>query len=219
MKQNILTALTLTASIGWAIPCAADQTDARCDIYRKGSDHADKMIPCTVSQRQGFITISRQDGVTHEISPVGDQGDAYRDQQGRPVRREDALDREGMIVRFESESVYVYWDTSALHPSDASNPTAPFSTKDYDATALLRCKARGAAKEGQCPAGIARMENRQASVTIKSPRGTQFTVNFMAGYVNATKHEVDAKLKGDTWTLTLDNGEVYEVPLSAIEGG
>jgi hypothetical protein len=37
--------------------------------------------------------------------------------------------------------------------------------------------------------------------------------------VNATVGEVSAELNGDLWTVTRDNGEVYEVPLSAIEGG
>ena len=105
---------------------------------------------------------------------------------------------------------------SALNPSDADNPTAPFSTKEYDATTLLRCKAAGDGELGTCPAGILRMEVRQASIVIQSQLGEQFTVNFMTDYVNATNHEVDARRDGDTWVLTLDNGEVYEVPLAAI---
>jgi len=31
----------------WMAPSLANWTDARCDIYPKGSDHTDKMIPCT----------------------------------------------------------------------------------------------------------------------------------------------------------------------------
>ena len=42
---------------------------------------------------------------------------------------------------------------------------------------------------------------------------------LMTGYVNATNREVKAELNGDTWTVTIDNGDVYEVPLAAIEGG
>jgi hypothetical protein len=65
------------------------------------------------------------------------------------------------------------------------------------------------------------MEHSQASIVIQSQLGQQFTVNFMAGYVyaTATVGEVSAELNGDLWTVTRDNGEVYEVPLSAIEGG
>ena len=113
----------------------------------------------------------------------------------------------------------MYWDTSALKPSEKDDPTAPFSTKDYDATTLLRCKSAGDNEYGSCPAGISRMDDGQASITVKSPLGEQFTLNFMTDYVNATNHEADARLQGDTWIVNVDNGEVYEVPLAAIEGG
>jgi len=171
----------------WMAPSLADWTDARCEIYPKGSDHADKMIPCTFGQRQGFITITREDGVTHNLSPIGDAPGNFRDQQGRPVYRQSGLGDQGLIFRFEDGSVYVYWDTSALDPSEEDNPMAPFSTKDYDATTLLRCTAVGDSESGNCPAGILRMENRQASIVIQSQLGKQFTINFTTDYVNAER--------------------------------
>jgi len=203
----------------WTTQSPADWTDARCDIYAKGSDHTDKMIPCVFAQRQGAVTITRDDGITHRLEPIGDVPGNFRDQQGRPVYRQSGLGTQGQIYRFENESVFVYWDTAALNPSEEDNPTAPFSTTDYDATTLLRCMAVGDAEYGSCPAGIARMENRQASITVQSQLGEQFTINFMSDYVNAANHEVDARLEGDTWIVTVDNGDVYEVPLAAIEGG
>ncbi len=33
------------------------------------------------------------------------------------------------------------------------------------------------------------------------------------------QHFCIARLEGDTWTVTISNGEIYEVPLAAIEGG
>ena len=219
----ILTAAFLTALAAYATPSAADSTDARCDIYPKGSDREEKMIPCTFSQRQGHITITRADGVTHDLTPVGGKPGEFQDQDGRPVDRQSGLGSEGQIFRFKDGSLFLYWDTSALKPADKDNATAPFATKaaggEYDATTLLRCKTATDKKFRHCPGGILRMEKRQASIVIKSPHGKQFTINFMTDYVNATNHQVKAKLKGDTWTLTLDNGEVYEVPLAAIEGG
>ena len=205
----------------WATAAAADSTDARCDIYPRGEDHTDKMIACTFSQRQGYVTITRADGVTHDLSPVGDQPGNYRDQQGRTVLREDGgLGDQGLIFRLPDESVYVYWNTAALKPpADKDNPTAPFTTADYNATTLLRCRAAGSEEFGTCPAGILRMEDKQASVVVQNQKGEQFTINFMTGYVNATNREVKAELKGDTWTVTVENGEIYEVPLAAIEGG
>ncbi len=219
--MNRLTRMAAFVAAAWVAAAAADSTDARCDIYPRGADHTDKMIACTFSQRQGYVTITRADGVTHDLTPVGDAPGNYRDQNGRAVYRQDGgMGDQGMIFRLPDESVFVYWDTAALKPpSDKDNPTAPFSTTEFDATTLLRCRAAGAKDFGQCPAGIARMDNRQASVTVQSPKGEKFTINFMTGYVNATNREVKAELKEDTWTVNVENGEVYEVPLAAIEGG
>ncbi len=41
----------------------------------------------------------------------------------------------------------------------------------------------------------------------------------MTDYLNVTVGEVEASLEGDTWVVTGDNREIYEVPLAAIEGG
>ena len=116
--------------------------------------------------------------------------------------------------------MFVYWDTTALEPvSDEDNWTAPFSTADYDATTRLRCRAADAQAFESCPAGILRMEGGQASIVVQSPSGEQFTINFLTDTVNATNREVEASLDGDTWTLQFANGETWEVPLAAIEGG
>jgi hypothetical protein len=197
----------------------ADTMAARCDIYPAGEDHTDVMIPCTFSQRQGFVSIDRSDGIRHEFEPVGDTPGNYVDQHGRPVYRQSGLGDQGLIFRLPDESVFVYWSTAALEPQEGDNPTAPFSTADYDATALLRCRDAGAADFGQCPAGILRMEGGQASIVVQDPKGEQFTINFMTDYVNATNRPVEARREGDTWILEFANGQVWEVPLAAIEGG
>lgn len=213
-------ALATTATILFSQSIAADWTDARCDIYEKGSDHASKMIPCTFGQRQGSITITRDDGVTHDLSPEGDQPGNYRDQDGNAVYRQSGLGDQGQIFRFETESVFVYWSTAALEPqSEEDNWSAPFTTDEYDATTRLRCRAAGDSEFGSCPAGILRMEDRQASIVVQNQLGEIFTINFMTGYINATNREIKATLEGDTWTVTVANGEVYEVPLAAIQGG
>ena len=219
--MKILVSIVAAAVMSFSAPAVADFVEARCDIYPKGSDKLEKMIPCTFGQRQGYITITRDDGVTHELSPVGDAPGNYRDADGHAVYRQSGLGDSGQIFRFEDQSLYVYWDTSALTPvaSAEENWTAPFTTADYDATTRLRCKAPGEQEFGSCPAGIARMEGGQASITVQNQLSEQFTINFMKEYVNATNRKVDARLEGDTWTVTVDNGEVYEVPVAAIEGG
>ena len=211
--------VTAILAPAWAGIVAADWTEARCDIYPKGSDHTDKMIHCTFAQRQGHVTITREDGVTHDLSPAGDAVGNFRDQHGRTVYRQSGLSDQGLIFRFPDESVYVYWNTAALEPVDADNPTWPFTTQDYDATTLLRCRAADDTEFGNCAAGILRMENRQASIVVQNQAGEQFTINFMTDYVNASNRKVDARLEGDTWIVVIDGKEVYEVPLAAIEGG
>lgn len=209
----------LLAAATWAVSATADWTEAACEIYPAGEDHTDVTLPCTFSQRQGYITITRSDGITHELSPVGDTPGNFEDQDGRTVYRESGLGDQGLIFRLPDESVYVYWNSKMLEPTAEDNPTAPFTTADYDATALFRCKAPGDADFGSCPGGILRMEDNQASIVVQNQAGEQFTINFMADYVNATNRELDARQEGDTWTLEFENGEVWEVPLAAIEGG
>lgn len=211
--------LAAALAMGWASPSFADSTPAACAIYPAGEDHSDVLVPCRFSQRQGSITLTRADGTTHELSPTGDAPGNFLDQEGRGVYRQSGLGDQGLIFRFPDESVYVYWNTDMLRPADDGNPTAPFSTGEYDATALFRCKAAGETDFGRCPGGILRMEQQQASVVVQGPSGDQFTINFMTDYVNATNRTVDARLDGDTWTLDFGNGEVWEIPLAAIEGG
>ncbi|MFV8819691.1 hypothetical protein [Haliea sp. E17] len=219
MKTPLWMSVGLALVLAGMATARADTTEARCDIYPAGEDKASAMLACTFSQRQGAVTIRRDDGVDHELSPVGDTPGNYVDAAGRAVYRESGLGDQGLIFRFPDESVYVYWSTAALEPADADNPTAPFSTADYDATTLLRCRPVTDTEFGTCPAGILRMEGGQASIVVQSPAGEQFTINFMADYVNATNREVQAELNGDTWTVTINGSEVYEVPLAAIEGG
>lgn len=211
----------LAVAVFHTTPALADSTKARCDIYPAGQDKASKMIPCTFSQRQGYITITRDDGVIHDLAPVDNVSGNFKDQDGRKVYRNSGLGDQGMIFRLADESVYVYWNTSALSPTknDTGNPTAPYTTADYDATALIRCGKVGTTELDTCPAGILRMEDKQASIVITSPAGEEFTINFMKDYINATNREVKTRLDGDVWEVIINGKEIYEVPLAAIEGG
>lgn len=220
MDNQSIPALLLIAA--WALGpgfVSADTAEARCDIYPRGEDHTDKIIPCTFSQRQGHINIRRSDGVEHDLAPTGEAVGNFVDQHGRTVYRNSGLGDQGVIFRFPDESVFVYWSAAGLEPVDQDNPTWPFTTEQYDATALFRCKAPGAEEFGSCPGGILRMDRGQASVVVRNPSGERFTINFMTEYVNATNRELEARLAGDLWILEFENGEIWEVPLAAIEGG
>ena len=198
----------------------ADWTDARCDIYPRGEDHTDVTVPCTFSQRQGYVTITLENGETYDLEPEGETLGNFRDQHGQRVYRESGLGDQGLIFRFPDESVYVYWNPGLLaKQDDPDNWTAPFTTDEYDATTRLNCKPVGASEFQTCPAGILRMEDGQASIVIQNLSGEIFTINFMSDYVNASNREADASLEGDSWTVTINGDEIYEVPLAAIEGG
>ncbi len=205
--------------ISMSAPVLADSTRARCDIYPAGSDHVSASFACTFSQRQGNVNIDRSDGISHELQPTGEAVGNFRDQHGDTVYRQSGLGDQGLIFRFPVESVYVYWNTAAFEPATPDHPTWPFTTQDYDATTLLRCRAVDDSEFGKCPAGILRMEDKQASIVVQNQTGAQFTINFMTDSVNATNRKVDARLEGDTWIITIDDDEIYEVPLAAIEGG
>ena len=209
-------AICLSCSAAVAI---ADTTEAACEIYPRGEDHTDVFLPCTFSQRQGYITINRGDGVTHQLSPEGDAPGYFADQHGRSVIRQSGLGDQGQIFRFPEESIYLYWNADRLTVSADDSGTAPFSTQDFDATTRLRCRRAGQQAFASCPAGIVRMENSQASITVQNQHGEQFTINFMSDYVNATNRELSSRLEGDTWILNFADGEVWEVPIAAIEGG
>lgn len=226
MHRYLTVSLVWALAFGHTVASRADSVDARCDIYPLGEDHTEKMIPCTFSQSQGYVFIRRSDGVVHDLSPVGDRAGNFDDQNGRPVYRQSGLGEAGQIYRMPDESVYVYWSTAAFERrSDMENFSAPFTTANYDATTRLRCRAPGDSEFSSCPAGILRMENGQASIVVQNQYGEQFTMNFMRDeqtgepYVNATNREVDVHMQGDTWIITIDGKEVWEVPLAAIEGG
>lgn len=220
-----MSAITTARSLGLALtilalPAQADSVDARCDIYPRGSDHASAVIPCVFSQRQGAVTIRRNDGVVHELVPEGETPGNFLDAQGRRVFRQSGLGRDGLIFRLPAESVYVYWNTAGLPGSAGKIRDAdePYSTADYDAITRLRCRI-GNGEMQFCPAGILRMEAGQASIVITGPKGNEFTLNFMRDYINSAGHEIDATRQADTWLVTVDADEYYEVPIAAIEGG
>jgi hypothetical protein len=217
MRALIYVVAALMATV--SATSGADSAKAACVIYPAGEDHTDVNIPCTFSQRQGHITIVRSDGVSHDLTPSGDTPGNFTDGEGRTVYRQSGLADQGLIFRFPDESVYVYWNTKMLEPDDPNSPTWPFTTQDYNATALLRCRAAGENQFGSCPAGVLRMDDGQASVVVQNPGGEQFTINFMKDYVNASNRELKARQDGDTWILEFANGEAWEVPIAFIQGG
>jgi hypothetical protein len=116
-KNAFLSTLLICTSFLLAPIAKADTINSRCDIYPRGEDRVSKVVNCTFSQRQGFITISREDGITYELKPNGTN--RYTDQNGNPVIRE--IDGNTLIFRLQKESVYVYQGEKAPSSSHSHN--------------------------------------------------------------------------------------------------
>jgi hypothetical protein len=209
-----------------AIPpfALADSTRARCDIYPAGSDHASATIPCTFSQYQGNVYIDRSDGVRHELRPTGDVPGNFVDQAGKAVYRQSGLGSAGLIFRMPDESVFVFWDAALPEQAagDEDNPTAPYTTAEYDATTLLRCSLGDPSHDASCPAGIRRGPPGSGSATIHvtAPDGAERVLDFAAGNVTTPGGgELTWGKQGDEWYIGIDNREYYVVPEAAVYGG
>lgn len=219
-----------------SLPAAAEWIEAQCDIYPAGSDEMETSVACRYGTEEGMVSILREDGVEYHLEPAGDDPLAYLDQDGNAVTQEADPGADVLVFRTPTESVFV-WEAAAYTSPDTGeaadgdavpdadyNPTAPFTTDDYDATALLPCQTEGEAP-GQCAAGISRMQDERASVTVLDKAGQPFTINFMADAasgapeVEATGgHKVSAQVEEDVWYITVDDTTTYEVALDAILG-
>ena len=220
-----LVASGLLVCLGFWHETNADTTDARCDIYPMGEDHTSATIPCTFSQRQGYIMIDRSDGVLHDLSPTGDQPGNYVDQAGRPVYKQSSLGEEGLIFRLPDESVFVYWDASSVSAMNArgdvkTSATAPYTTAEYDATTLLACSIGESTHDNTCPAGILRGGPGSATVRIMNPAGEERVLNFEIGDVTTPGGGdlIWRQQEGD-WYIGIGDREFYLVPEAVVYGG
>lgn len=102
-----------------ALPAHSDTAAARCDVYPLGESKASKSLPCQFSQRQGYVSITRSDGIAYHLSPKDDGVGNYLDQDGQPVYRRSGLGAEGLIFQMPEFSVYVYWDTTLKNANSA----------------------------------------------------------------------------------------------------
>jgi hypothetical protein len=215
--RRILAAIAIGLSTAGA---HGDTVDARCDVYPAGEDRASAMLPCSFSQRQGYVTITRADGVVHELSPTGDIPGNFVDANGAPAYRRTGLGEDGLIFQLPAESVYVYWDTAALEGDAGDNPTAPYSTTEYDATTLLPCSTDVENYVFECPAGIRRGEPGFAEIRIQSLDRGERVLQFEPDSIAAPDAAlIDGTKIGDEWLIVVDDREYYRIPEAAITGG
>lgn len=121
LPQFLTAAAVALLWMGSPAAVRADTVSARCDIYPRGSDKVSKVVACTFSQRQGYVTIDRADGVRHELSPQRTAGN-YIDEDGRKAVRSKGLGSQGQIYRLARETIYVHWDTAGLPGRGEARP-------------------------------------------------------------------------------------------------
>ncbi len=222
--RSLVTTITLLTALLHPGLASADWTQARCDIYPRGSDRASVTLPCVFSQTQGHVVITRSDGVTYDLIPVEDTPDHYRDAKGNDGYVEYGLGKQGLIFRLNSESVYVYWDASGLGEENPTGDyTAPYSTPEYDATARLPCSLQGSVtRDGaDCPAGVKRdAKAGQARVHLLRPDGVERILEFHTDRVTTPGNgRIQAvRQANDDWRITIEDHESYLVPDAFIEG-
>ena len=165
----------------------ADSTQARCDIYPKGEDHTDVVIPCVFSQRQGYITINRSDNIYHELAPQDDAVGNFKDENGDIVYRQSGLGKRGLIFRFKHESIFLYWDTAGL-PDNTKNNSKSSGSHAFD----KKFNLQGISFHVSCP------NNSSLNTLVIKPSGLKIDNSIINKEIDGivTSAEV-ADLNGD----------------------
>jgi hypothetical protein len=87
----------------------ADSTQAQCAFKPTGATKIGNKVPCTFSQRQGYVDINIQGGKSYSLTPVGSGPGKYKDGDGNPVFRRSGLGSKGQIYKLSDGLLYVYW--------------------------------------------------------------------------------------------------------------
>ena len=109
----------------------ADTAEVRCDFYPKGEDKASASEVCTFSQRQGVISIQRENGTRYEFTPVGDEPGNFENQSGEAVYRQAGLGEMGLIFRMPAESVYIYWNAAPFEADRGESSSTAYTPTTY----------------------------------------------------------------------------------------
>ncbi|NOQ65484.1 MAG: hypothetical protein GQ582_13315 [Methyloprofundus sp.] len=127
LPRHSLSAFSVSCLLLSAQTVMADSTDVRCGVYKKGSTQGEAILPCSFSQRQGFITIRRADKQVHELKPDAVIAGKYTDENGNTVYRNRGLGEQGLIFNFKHKAIYVYWDANSLLEGESSKVNGAFN--------------------------------------------------------------------------------------------
>lgn len=118
-----VTSFALIASIGVGQQAVASSEDAMCEFRKDGDTVNRKSGWCTVSQRQGYVSIDLRNGMSWDLRPTG-SANHYRDESGNKV------------VRSNQGSEQVYrWDNKKIvvsYPRGYSGNPYGYSSNRHD---------------------------------------------------------------------------------------
>ncbi|MGF1460147.1 MAG: hypothetical protein ACFBSG_14120 [Leptolyngbyaceae cyanobacterium] len=167
------------ATVGLATSARADTAQARCDVYPIGEDTATSYGPCTFSQRQGFVTLTLEDGTTYELVPDPNQANTYTDQYGQRAIREDGLGEIGTIYRLADVSIFVYWDGG-----ETSANTAAINEPQRGG-GWVPCSIVAPTYDSQCETDVIFGDPGNSSLTLYGVTGTEHHLAFYGGALHA----------------------------------
>jgi hypothetical protein len=87
-----------------------DTIHSRCGYSSGASTDPGTYQSCTFSQRQGYISISIGEQLSHQLTPDGDIAGTYLDQQGKRVYRKKGLGESGQLFQLPQGFLHVLWD-------------------------------------------------------------------------------------------------------------
>ncbi|MEG4941068.1 hypothetical protein [Microcoleus sp. F4-D5] len=175
-KNTLFSAAVTFSTLAIASATQAQTVNSRCDIYPRGEDRASKVVNCTFSQRQGFIRIQREDGITYELKPNGDSEYLYKNQMS--VLREN--DGPATIFRFSDESVYVYQNERA--PSSASTINKGNTPENLYSTVPPKLKDLVGAKAGQAEGELQRRGYTYRTTATFDGGKSAYYIENLTGY-------------------------------------
>lgn len=190
-------------------PAKADTTQARCDIYPLGEDRATAVVPCTFSQNQGYVTITLEDGTTYELTPAADRPAAYTDQDGNNVFREDDLGEAGLIYRFATESIYVYW-----------NATVEDSSAPRQGSGNVPCSAYQPTYDSLCAITVTYGGPGNSSMALTAPDGYEYMLTYYDNQIHSPDPnvQISVNVSNGQYYVDINDGEFFILDETIVTG-
>ena len=115
MIVRLLVTVLVLAAGSWAPHALADTRQADCEVSKNGSRWKGASGTCSISQRQGYVTIRLRNGDSYELRPSR-TADQFRDQRNNKVVRSSTGD--GQQFRWEGgKKIQLRWSGGYDRPS------------------------------------------------------------------------------------------------------